>query len=100
MEHKAELVTELDDVLLHIGPLLIENTETITTVSARDGLAPDEKSLLELFPARTSLSIETLAHLSDLAPNRILGLLGLLATAGFVEHEGAGWILTKKGKAA
>ena len=100
MEHKAELVTELDDVLVHIGPLLIENTETITTVSARDGLAADEKSLLELFPTRTSLSIETLARLSDIAPNRILGLLGVLATSGFVEREGAGWILTKKGKAA
>lgn len=100
MEHKAELVADLDDVLLHIGPLIIETSERVTIVSARDGLADDEKSLLEIFPSRGATSIERLTHSSDLPPNRILALLGMLATAGFIEREAAGWVLTKKGKAA
>ncbi len=100
MEHKAELVTDIEDVLLHIGPLLIENSERATVISARDCLGEEEKSLLEIFPTRAPISIEKLAHLSDLPPNRILALLGLLATSGFIEREGAGWVLTKKGKAA
>lgn len=100
MEHKAELVTDFEDVLLYIGPLLIENSERVAVVSARDCLAAEEKSLLEIFPARQATSIEKLTHLSDLPPNRILALVGLLATSGFIEREGAGWVLTKKGKTA
>lgn len=100
MEHKAELVTDLADVLLHVGPLLSENSERITTVSPRDCLATEEKALLEIFPSRGPTSVEKLVHLSDLPPNRILALLGLLATSGFIERDGAGWVLTKKGKAA
>lgn len=100
MEHKAELVTDLEDVLLHIGPLLIQNSETRTSVGARDCLTVEEKALLEIFPTRAAISVEKLGHLSDLPPNRILTLLGLLATTGFIEREGAGWVLTKKGKSA
>ena len=99
MEHKAELVTDLADMLVHVGPLLIENAERVTTVSPRDCLAAEEKALLEIFPARGATSVEKLVHLSDLPPNRILALLGLLATSGFIERDGAGWVLTKKGKA-
>ncbi len=100
MEHKAELVTDLEDVLLHIGPLEIQNPKDGTLFSARDCLSEQEGSLLDHFPSRAAISVEKLAHLSDLPPNRILALLGLLATTGFIEREGAGWLLTKKGKAA
>ena len=100
MEHKAELVTDIEDVLVHIGPLVIENSERVTVVSARDCLAVEGKALLEIFPSRAPISVEKLANLSDLPPNRILALLGLLATMGFIERDGAGWVLTKKGKAA
>lgn len=100
MDHKAELVTNIEDVLVHIGPLLIAIEERITTISVRDCLSVEEKSLLEIFPPRAEISVEKLAHLSDLPPNRILALLGLLATKGFIDREGAGWVLTKKGKAA
>jgi DNA processing protein len=100
MDRKAELVTDIEDVLVHIGPLEIDNTEAPRAISVRDCLADEQKALLEIFPTRAPISVEKLAHLSDLPPNRILALLGLLATTGFIEREGAGWLLTKKGKAA
>jgi DNA protecting protein DprA len=100
MDHKAELVTDVEDVLVHIGPLEIDNLESPRAISARDCLAEEQKALLEIFPTRAAISVEKLVHLSDLPPNRILALLGLLATMGFIERDGAGWLLTKKGKAA
>jgi DNA processing protein len=100
IDHKAELVTDVEDVLIHIGPLEIDNTDAPRGVGARDSLANEQKALLEIFPTRQAISVEKLAHLSDLPINRILALLGLLATTGFIERDGAGWLLTKKGKAA
>ncbi|HUW78867.1 MAG TPA: DNA-processing protein DprA [Candidatus Nanopelagicaceae bacterium] len=105
MDRKAELVTDLEDVLIHIGPLLISNSNgsglaSAKFISARDDLVDGEQDLLEMFPSRVPISVEKLANLCDLTPNRILALLGLLATKGFIERNGAGWILTKKGKAA
>jgi DNA processing protein len=100
MDHKAELVTDLEDVLIHIGPLEIDNTDAPRAVSARDCLADEQKALLEIFPTRVAISVEKLTQISDLPVNRILALLGLLATTGFIERDGAGWLLTKKGKAA
>jgi len=99
MEHKAELVTDLSDVLLHIGPLLAENSERVAATNPRDQLTEEEKALLEIFPSRGGTSVEKLMNLSDLPANRILALLGLLATSGFIERDGAGWLLTKQGKA-
>jgi len=100
IEHKAELVTGVEDVLVHIGPLQIESSAPEYPSKVRDSLSEDEKALLEMFPARSPITVEKLGHVSDLPTNRILALLGLLAAMGFVEREGAGWLLTKKGKTA
>lgn len=100
IEHRAELVSDVEDVLVHIGPLQIESPAPEYPSKVRDSLSTDEKVILEMFPARSPITIEKLSYISDLPTNRILALLGLLATLGFVEREGAGWILTKKGKTA
>jgi DNA processing protein len=93
---EAVLVTSASDVLAELGPLAAaESQPPLDTLREWDDLDPDERAVIDAFPARAARTAAEITVASGVTYGACLGLLGSLAERGLVERTASGeWRLT------
>lgn len=97
--HTAECVTDAAEVVEVVGRIGADLApERQGDVDPRDALRPEPRTVLEAMPARGSATPDRLARLTGVDPRRLLGILGELEAAGWVERDESGWGLGELGR--
>lgn len=98
--HTAECVTDAAEVIEVVGRIGADLApERRGEVDPRDALRPEPRTVLEAIPARGSCTPDRLARLTGVDPRRLLGILGELEAAGWVDRDEGGWCLGELGRA-
>lgn len=97
--HTAECVTDAAEVIEVVGRLGADLApERQGDVDPRDSLRQEPRTVLEAIPARGSCTPDRLARLTGVDPRRLLGILGELEAAGWVDRDEDGWCLGERGR--
>jgi DNA processing protein len=95
-EWGAVLVTRAQDVIEHVSPVGDGlGARRRGPAYPRDSLDPVATAVLEAVPARGGSGPAAIAVAAGVDLNTVLGCLGALAAAGFVERCPAGWRIRK-----
>lgn len=92
--HTAECVTDAAEVIEVVGRIGADLApERRGDVDPRDALRPEPRKVLEAMPARGTCAPDRLARLTGVDPRRLLGILGELEAAGWLDRDEGGWCL-------
>jgi len=94
-EGEAALVTSADDIM---GLLDLGRSQASTNPAPRanrDALSSAERRLLDAFPARGAATAERLVSSSGLPASAVWAGVGVLASAGWITEDPAGWRLVR-----
>src|SRR3989344_157854 len=90
----ARLVTSTKDILLDLGLTEVPQNKTATEEKLLEGLAHDERAVfIEIRDSGAPLSVDKIAELIKLDPQKVNQILASLTIRGFIQEAGGGYTI-------